>query len=103
MTCITRENALILQSLFRSVNKDKPDVGCTVKVLNGKHIGKIGVVQKHMRSRFENPYRYGNEMSHHMTDVRGRNGYTILIKQENNVTFWIKADNVMVCCRKEWD
>lgn len=102
MTVITRENAPIIQSLLTMVNLDKPEVGCTIKVLTGKHKGKLGIVQKHIRSRFENPYRYGNEMSHHMTDARGREGYCILIKQGDGGTFWTKANNVIVCCTKEW-
>lgn len=101
MTCITRENAPALQSLFRSANMEKPNEGCIVKVLSGKHVGKIGIVKKHMHSRYENPYRYGNEMSHHMLDARGRSGYEVLI-QNDNESFWVKANNTMVCCIKEW-
>lgn len=98
---ITAENAPVLQSLFNAVNRDKPDVGCTVRVLRGKHTGKIGIVKKHMLSRYENPYRYGSAMQHHMIDARGRSGYTILIQQDDE-TFWVPAKNVMVCCTKEW-
>ncbi len=102
MTIITRENAPLIQSLLSSVARDKPKVGSTVRVRLGKHVGKVGTVDKHIRSRFENPYRYGSEMSHHMTDARGRHGYAILIKPEDGAPFWTKADNVIVCCTETW-
>ncbi len=99
---ITAENAPVIQSLLQSVNKEKPEQGQTIKVLTGKHTGKIGIVKKHMQSRFVNAYRYGDGMTHHMTDARGRYGYTILVECENNTTFWVDARNVMNCCTKEW-
>lgn len=102
MPLITQENAPILQSLFTSVSKDRPEVGCTVRVLRSrKHQGKIGTVRKHARSRFVNPYRYGNDLSHCMIDARGRYGFVILIApQDGGAEFWLDADNVMVCCTK---
>lgn len=76
---ITAENAPVIQSLLQSLNMEKPNEGQTVKVLTGKHTGKTGLVKRHMRSRFENPYRYGSEMQHHMTDARGRYGFVVLV------------------------
>lgn len=102
MTALTRENAPAIQSLLQMVNKDKPDVDCMVRVLRGKHAGKVGTVRKHVRSRFENPYRYANEMMAHMIDARGRYGFAILVATDAGATFWTKADYVMVCCTKEW-
>lgn len=100
---ITAENAPVLQRLFNEVNKDKPAVGCTVRVFTGKHTGKIGVVKKHILSRFENPYRYGSPMSHHMLAARGRSGYAVLITSYDGETFWVPAKNVTVCCTREWE
>lgn len=98
MTLITSENAPILQRLFNEVAKDKPCIGRVVRVTRGKHAKKVGIVEKHIRSRFENPYRYGSEMSHHMIDARGRYGFAILVHPEDGTPFWTAADNVMVCC-----
>lgn len=101
MTVITRENAPVLQSLFNSVAVDKPRVGCTVRVTSGKHKGKIGVVEKHILSQYEHAFRYGSDMSHMMTQARGRYGYAIKIKSGDS-SFWVKADNVMVCYELTW-
>ncbi len=102
MSVLTQENAPVIQSLLNSVAMDKPRIGCTVKILTGKHAGKIGIVEKHIVSRFERAFRYGNEMSHYMAQARGRYGYAILVQPEDAPTFWTKADNVMVCCNVEW-
>ena len=102
MSIITAENAPIIQSLLQSVNMEKPNEGQIVKIMFGKRIGKIGVVKKHMRSRFVNPYRYGSEMQHYMTDARGRWGFVVLVECEGEKAFWVDADKVMNCCTKEW-
>lgn len=95
-SCITFENREVWQGLFNEVAKEKPAVGRLVRVLRGKHSGEIGKVSKHIRSRYINPYCYGNEASHHMTDARGRYGFAILVQNENK-SFWTDANNVMVC------
>ena len=92
-----------LQSLFNTVALDKPNVGSTVRITKGyKHQGKVGIVKRHQRDSYVDPFRYGNDASHHMTQVRGRYGYIVLIEQENGSRFWVKASYCMVCCEKEW-
>lgn len=97
MPWITAENAPIIQSLFNDVSKDKPTIGATVRVRTGKHAGKIGTVQRHMVSRYKNPFRYGSEMSRAMTQVRGRSGFVVLVKTETE-TFWVDADDKIMLC-----
>ena len=65
-------------------------------------ICKIGIVKRHMRSKFVNPYRYGSEMQHYITDAHGRWGYIVLIECEGEKSFWVDAEKVMSCCTKEW-
>jgi hypothetical protein len=93
---ITFENREVWQGLFNEVAKDKPAVGRMVRVNRGKHTGRIGTVRKHIRSRFVDPFRYGDSAQHHMTQARGRYGYAILVANEDG-EFWTNADNVMVC------
>lgn len=97
MSVITFENAKTVQSLLNSVARDKPAVGCLVRVTRGKHTGKIGRVKRHMLSRFKDPFRYGNEMSRAMTQARGRSGFCVLIETPDEDTFWADADLTMVC------
>lgn len=88
MPLITQENAPAIQSLLAMVSKDRPDVGCMVRVLRSrKHRGKIGAVRKHTRSQYVNPYRYGSALQHCMIDARGRYGFVILVATEAGETF----------------
>jgi hypothetical protein len=96
MPWLTAENAPVFQELFNSVARDKPSIGATIRVIYGKHSGKIGTVTRHMLSRYKHPFRYGNAASHAMTQARGRGGYVVLVKTEME-TFWVDADKVMLC------
>lgn len=100
LTEVPRES---LQSLFNTVAQDKPAVGCTVRIKEGrKHKGKIGIIKRHMIDGYADAFRYGNSATHYMTQARGRYGYVVLVQEENGNTFWVKADYCMVCCEKEW-
>jgi hypothetical protein len=55
MAWLTSENRDTFQTLFTEVNKEKPAVGQTVKLISGKRHGKVGIVVKHIRDRYE-PY-----------------------------------------------
>jgi len=96
-SAITFENREIWQSLFNEVAKEKPAVGCKVRVTRGKHTGKIGVVRKHFVSRFERAFRYGSSAQHAMTQARGRYGFCIFVQADNGTEFFVNADYVMVC------
>jgi hypothetical protein len=92
-----------LQSLFNTVALDKPSVGSTVRIVGGqKHRGKVGIVKRHQRDGYVDPFRYGNSASHMMTQARGRYGYIVLVQEFDGPTFWVKADYCMVCVEKEW-
>lgn len=96
MAVITAENRDSWQSLANMVSKEKPDVGRTVRVLNGKHKGKIGKVIRHQLDQYYNAYRYGSPAQHMLTDMMGRYGYVVLIETPNG-NIWVKASNTMVC------
>lgn len=93
---ITFENREVWQGLFNSVALEKPAVGRTVRIMRGKHHGKIGVVKKHQQSRFKDAFRYGNAASHAMTQVHGRYGFCILVQCDGE-SFWTDAEYAMVC------
>jgi predicted methyltransferase len=92
----TAENAPVWQAIFDDVSKDKPAVGRLVRITRGVNTGRIGRVRRHMVSRFKNPFRYGNEASHAMTQARGRSGFVVLVECEG-LTFWADAALTMVC------
>lgn len=103
MPWLTAENAPVFQDLFNTVARDKPIIGTTVRVLRGKHSGKIGEVKRHIVSRYKQPFRYGNEASHAMCQARGRYGYVVLVQPEHGPEFWIDADDkIMVCSNANW-
>lgn len=103
MPWITAENAPAFQSLFNDVGRDKPRIGNTVRVQSGKHKGKIGVVLRHMVSRYKNPFRYGSDASHAMTEARGRFGYVVLVRPYEGDSFWVDADDkIMLCSEATW-
>jgi hypothetical protein len=95
MPVINADNADAWRSLAKFVEKERPSVGKTVTVDKGKHRGKTGVVERHMLDRYYDAYRYGSSAQHHMTDMRGRDGYVVLIRTETE-TFWVKGNNVTV-------
>lgn len=94
MPAINSENREAWQALANEVSKDRPYVGRRVTVTGGrKHKGKSGEVVRHERDRYVDAFRYGNEAQHHMTQMRGRYGYVVLI-DTGTERFWTKADNV---------
>lgn len=97
MALITTENAPVLQSLFNDVALDKPQIGDAARVMTGKHTGAIGIVRHHMVSRFKRPFRYGSELSHMMTQARGRHGYIVRLETEDGESFWADASQIMLC------
>jgi hypothetical protein len=104
MSFLTEVPREVLQSLFNTVALDKPAVGSTVRITQGyKHQGKVGIVKRHQRDSYVDPFRYGDSANHHMTVVSGRYGYIVLIEQEDGSTFWVKASYCMVCVEKEWN
>src|SRR5258708_4561226 len=96
MTLITAENAPVLQSLFTDVARDKPQIGDGARVTFGKHTGKVGTITRHALSRFKHPFRYGNDLTHIMTEARGRHYYIIRLKTDAD-EFWVDADKIMLC------
>lgn len=102
MALITAENAPVLQGLFNEVGKARPNPGTLVRVMYGKHTGKVGVVRKHFQSRYSTAYRYASGMSAHMLDARGRSGWCISVDADGD-RFHVDADKVMVCYEKEGD
>lgn len=82
--------------MFNEVSKEKPAIGRMVRIICGKHHGKIGVVKRHTISKFVKSFRYGNEATRAMIQARGRYGFCVLI-QNDTESFWTNADYCMVC------
>ena len=87
-----------LRAVAPLVTADRPNVGRTARVDEGKHKGKVGRITWHGRDKFTQAYRYGDSMSHHMTDMRGRWGFRVrLVDLETAEAFFVSAEYLMVC------
>lgn len=96
MAIINADNREAWQSLANSASKEKPFVGRKVRIDNGrKHKGKIGEVMRHQQDKFWNAFRYGSPAQHMLTQMRGREGFVILVKTQTE-QFWVKAEYATV-------
>ena len=89
----------MLTGLNAVANNDRvrsqfPAEGKMVSVDSGKHKGKVGKVQIHMRDKFAYT-RYSTEASLMLQDCVGRTGFVVRIDL-GDAFIWIKADNVTV-------
>lgn len=81
------------QQLANTAAAERPSVGKLVLINRGrKHKGKVGTVTRHQRDAYSDAFRYGDSSSHFLKECRGRDGYIVLVKTEENETFWVKAD-----------
>ena len=93
MSVINSDTQECWQYLANEASKVRPDPGKCVRIVKGrKHLGKEGMVMKNIQDRFEDVFRYGGEAHHHMVSMRRREGFVVLIKQDDGSTFWVKAD-----------
>lgn len=105
MPAITAENAAGWQKIAEDLAPQRPSVGKWVRVLEGrKHVGKIGQVVRHERDRYDRVERYRSEASMHFIDMRGREGFVVLVQDARNPSrFWVKASYVVVVDRPSVD
>lgn len=84
------------QKIIDDTSPQRPDVGKTVKVVEGrKYLGKVGKVLWHGRNKFSTAWRYGSDAQWHLRDVMGRNGFRIKI-DTGTEKFFVDADKVEV-------
>lgn len=85
---------------LRKINEDfacqRPNVGTTVRVVEGKQLGVVGKVTWHGRDKYNNPYRYCDSMQAHLVDVLGKYGFRVRIETDEGEKFFISADKVWV-------
>lgn len=88
---IKSEDRDFWQSVANKKALDYPHVGRKITVVDGrKHKGKTGIVRQHRIDRYSTAFRYGNDASHYMRDMAGREGFVVLI-DTGLETFWVKA------------
>lgn len=94
MSCINADTRSAWQAMADEASKTRPHPGRRVRIIGGrKHKGKVGTVVRHQVSQYGNAYRYGNDASHHLRDMRGRYGWTCLVRTDLGEQFWVDADH----------
>jgi hypothetical protein len=98
MSAINADTAKAWQAIADRLSVTRPSTGKTIRVSGGrKHKGKVGIVEIHQISHYTNVYRYGNEASHHMRDLSGREGWVCRVRCiATGESFWIAAEHVDV-------
>lgn len=98
MPAINSDTVDFWRQLAKDLEPQRPSPGKQVKVTGGrKHKGKSGIVLRHMRSHFKDYlWQYGSEANLHMRDLRGREGFVILVHPNDGPDFWVDADKVEV-------
>ena len=80
-----------LPGLMEIAARDKPGIGCCVKVLRGKHAGKLGEVFWHGPA--PHFYVHMSDMEDAMRQARGIYGFRVGVKTESE-KFFVDAENV---------
>ena len=94
MAIFTSENRDGWQRLFDDVAAQRPSVGKHVRVVEGKHTGKSGIVTWHGRDKYSDDY-YKSDAQLALRDACGRDGFRIRIQTESEC-FFVNADKVSV-------
>src|SRR5687767_14218067 len=96
MPAITSENRAAWQGLIDTYGPARPHQGKRVRVLGGrKHVGREGVVTRHMQSRYANT-RYMSEAQGHLRDILGRRDWVCRVREDDGSEFWVNAEHVAV-------
>lgn len=93
------ENTLTaFQGLVNDASQESPRPGKRVKIMQGKHQGKIGLVFWHGKDSFSNAGRYdSNWLVTTLREAMGRIGYRIGVQDEKTgEKFFTKAEYAMV-------
>jgi hypothetical protein len=96
MALFTSENRQAWQNLADAHAKNRPSVGKTVTIIDGrKHKGKVGEVVWHGRDKFVST-QYWTEAQWALREIVGRYGYTVKVKTASGETFFVSADYTQV-------
>ena len=80
-----------------ALNAQRPNVGTTVRVIEGKRMGETGTVTWHGIDRFNRTaFRYCDDMQAHLRDLRGKWGFRICVQPAEGEKFFIGAEKVCV-------
>lgn len=74
----------------------RPNIGATVRVVEGKRLGTVGRVTWHGPDRFSNAYRYCDPMQAQMRDILGKYGFRVRVQPDDEPPFFIGAEKVWV-------
>jgi hypothetical protein len=88
----------LINQIEKKLDKQRPSPGRHVQISKGNHKGKTGIVLQHAKDEHDFTMlisRIENNETQRVKELRGREGYLILFKDDStNNTFWIKASYV---------
>lgn len=97
MSCMNSTTREFWNDMGQQLSRQRPSCQRIVTIVQGRKArGRRGVVVKHMIDKYENAYRYGNETSHHMRDMQGREGWVCRVRLDSGEEIWVKA-RYLVC------
>lgn len=96
MAVINSDNRDGWQAVANSYTEQYPSVGKTVTVVKGrKYKGQSGIIKRHIADRYADN-RYKSDASMMLRQMKGREGYIVLIEKADGSTFWVKAEYVEI-------
>ena len=94
MSTFTSDNARGWQILADEARANRPSVGKTVRVTEGKHAGKVGEVKWHGVNKYY-PIHHKSDASLALMQINGRTGYRVRV-DTGIESIWVDADKVDV-------
>lgn len=85
-----------LREINKEIDCQRPNVGTTVRVIEGKRLGTEGRVTWHGRDQYSSAYRYCDDMQAQMRDVMGKCGFRVRVQTADGSQFFIAAEKVCV-------
>jgi hypothetical protein len=79
-----------------TLNARRPNVGTTVRVIEGKRMGETGTVTWHGIDKFNRTAWRCADMQAQLRDLRGQWGYRVRVQPEAGESFFIGAEKVCV-------
>lgn len=95
MPAINSDTRGAWQDLANQTATNRPSKGKQVRVTEGRHAGKIGIVTWHGASRYRET-RYCSDAQLHLRDMVGREGFRCGVRTDSGETFFVDADKVDV-------
>jgi hypothetical protein len=78
------------------VNAQRPNKGTTVRVIEGKRMGVVGLVTWHGVNKRAFAWKYCSDAQASLREVNGRYGYRVRVHPEGEEPFFIDAEKVCV-------